>query len=504
MGYLFCFNGNQEKEGRLDEGQEEVTEFSDQEILDNYQKYTQRVIEYQDGNLLEFFDKPPNPGPNPLQAELIEAWLDPIYKVFTYTGANRIGKTTIGSIIAFSVMLGKFLWSGQRVHFPHNRPRKVRVVGQDWEKHIKAVLMPELDKWWPKGRLVKKKKNNQGIDAMWTDVSTKSTLEIMSNLQDSDLHEGWSGDLIWYDEPPKRDIRVANARGLIDRQGRELFTMTLLKEAWVDQEVIKAVDDNGKPDKTVFSVDGDIYSNVGYGISEEGVKQFEKTLTDDEKQARIHGKPSYMSGLVYPQFKRKIHLKERFKIPLDWIVDIGIDIHPRENQAILFMATAPDNRRYLCYEVWDHGDGTWVGEQIIRVITANALRVGRIICDPLAKGDKNQPNTTFDKIDSVLYKYGYYLGDANKDKVNGILEVKRHLHGPNNEPSLFIFDDMVRTIREIEGYMYNEDTQKPQDKDDHMMENLYRLILLDTEWYEMELEDDEIVTRSTKCKYTGY
>ena len=92
MGYLFCFNGNQEKEGRLDEVQEEVTEFSDQEILDNYQKYTQRVIEYQDGNLLEFFDKPPNPGPNPLQAELIEAWLDPIYKVFTYTGANRIGK----------------------------------------------------------------------------------------------------------------------------------------------------------------------------------------------------------------------------------------------------------------------------------------------------------------------------------------------------------------------------------------------------------------------------
>lgn len=486
---------------------------SNEEILEQLQIYIQKDTEYREGNLLEFFDKPPNPGPNPLQAELLEAWLDPIYRVFTYTGANRIGKTTIGSIIAFSVMIGKFLWNGQRIHFYHNRPRKVRVVGQDWEKHIKAVLMPELEKWWPKGRPVKLKKNNQGIDALWTDANTKSSLEIMSNLQDSDLHEGWSGDLVWYDEPPKRDIRVANARGLIDRQGRELFTMTLLKEAWVDQEVIKAVDEQGRPDQSVFSVDGDIYSNVGFGISEEGVKQFEKTLTDDEKQARIHGKPSYMSGLVYPQFKRKIHLKPRFDIPLDWIVDIAVDVHPRENQAILFIATAPDNRRYACFEVWDHGDGTWIGEQIIRIIglrsdkqgETNALRIGQAICDPLAKGDKNDPNTTFDKIDAVLYKYGYYLDTASKDKTSGILQVKKHLKGPNNEPSLFIFDDMIRTIREIEGYMYDEDTQKPQDKNDHMMENLYRLILLNTRWYEMEIEDEDRPSgRSTVNKVAGY
>lgn len=478
---------------------------SDQEVIDQLAYWIQEDTKYRDGNLLEFFDKPPNPGPNPLQAELLEAWQDQIYKVFAYLGANRIGKTTIGTIIVFCTMFGKFLWNGQRLHFPHNKPRKTRVVGQDWEKHIKSVLIPELEKWWPQNRAVTKKKNNQGIDALWTDVKTKSSLEIMSNLQDSDLHEGWSGDLVWYDEPPKRDIRVANARGLIDRSGRELFTMTLLKEAWVDQEIVKAFDEQGRPDQTIFSVDGDIYSNVGYGISEDGVKQFEKTLTDDEKQARIHGKPSYMSGLVYPQFKRKIHLIDRFEIPLDWIVDTAIDIHPRENQAILFMATAPDNRRYLCYEVFEHGDGTWVGEQAVKILNGNVLRVGSIICDPLAKGDKNQPNTTFDKIDAVLYKYGYYLGDANKDKVNGILEVKKHLKGPNNEPSLFIFNDMVRTIKEIEGYMYDEDTQKPKDKDDHMMENLYRLILLDTQWYEMEIEDeDQPMQQSTANAVTGY
>ena len=47
---------------------------------------------------------------------------------------------------------------------------------------------------------------------------------------------------------------------------------------------------------------------------------------------------------------------------------------------------------------------------------------------------------------------------------------------------LFFFDDLVRTIYEIEGWMYDKDTQKPAKEDDDMMENLYRLLLLKTQW----------------------
>lgn len=478
---------------------------SDAELIEKVKQLAALEDKYRNDNRIEFLDKAPNRGLNPLQMELYGALLDPQYKVLGICGANRIGKTFFGGIIAVSCVVGKFLWNGVKFPIFHNMPRKVRYVGQDWEKHIKAVVLPELEKWWPKNRSVKKKKNNQGIDAFWTDEKTGSTIEIMSNLQDSDLHEGWSGDLIIYDEPPKRDIRVANARGLIDRQGRELFCMTLLKEAWVDREVIKARLPNGEPDPTVYFVNGDIYTNVGYGITKEGVEQFEKTLTDDEKSARILGVPSYMSGLVYPTFSRKKHLKKRFKIPLDWIVDIAIDVHPRERQAILFMATSPRNERYVFHEIWDHGDGTWIGEQIVRVIKGNSLRIGHIIVDPLSKGDKNNPNTTFDKIDTVLYRYGYVLDTATKDKQSGIIEVKNHLIGPNKEPSLFFFDDLIRTTWEIEGYMYDEESQKPMDKDDHMMENLYRLCMLNTQWNEMNVGDEDLENPAkTANKFTGY
>lgn len=396
--------------------------------------------------------------------------------------------TTIGTIIAFSVLFGYWPWNKKKIHFPHNKPRKIRYIGQDWEKQISKVVIPEMEKWWPANRSVAKKKNNQGIEATWNDTLTGGTIEIMSNGQESDLHEGWSGDLIVYDEPPKRPIRVANARGLIDRNGRELFCMTLLKEAWVAREVIKAVDADGIPDKTIFNISGDIANNIGFGITQEGVDQYIKTLTEDEIEARIKGIPSYMSGLVYPAFDRRVHLCNRFKIPLDWIIDISIDIHPREKQAVLFCAVSPKGNKYLVNEIWEHGDGKWVAEEIVRCIKHCNYRVGSVIIDPLSKGDSNNENTVFDKIQMVLWSYGISLMTASKDKNSGILEIKNHLKGPNNEPSLFIFNDLVRTIFEIEGYTYDKETQKPIDKDDHMMENLYRLMLLNTIWSPVEFE----------------
>jgi len=465
------------------------------------------IVDYYQRHKIEYFgiiDKDMgSKGANPVQKAILEAWEDQGYKVFTCCGANRIGKTTLGSVIALSTLFGKWPWSGKELVFSHNLPRKVRYICQDWEKHAKTVVEPALKEWWPANRKLTTKKNNFGVDAAWIDDTTGSTLELMSNSQEASLHEGWSGDLIVYDEPPRRDIRVANARGLIDRGGRELFCMTLLKEAWVDREVIKAVDENGLPDLSVFNVNGDISVNVGFGITQEGVNQFAKTLTEDEKSARLLGKPSYLSGLIYPQFNRQIHLKERFKVPLHWIVDIAIDVHPRERQAALFIATDELNRKYICDEIWEHGSGAFVGEEVIRFIQRNAYRVGSIIIDPLSKGDKNNPNTVYETIFNILVSHGYGLAVATKDKTAGILKVREYLKSANNEPSLFIFKDLKRTVMEIEGYMYDKDGA-PTDADDHMMENLYRALLLETKWQSERNDSDHDRYEDRRNTMTGY
>jgi hypothetical protein len=467
------------------------------------------MADYRQKNLIEFFDKPPSPGPNPRQAEILEAWLDPFFKTFVLSGGNRLGKTTILTLIGLSVIFGKYPWSNQSLlHlFPHNKPRKVRYIGQGWHDHIEQVVIPEIRKWWPASRPVKTHGNGVITDTYWKDEKTGGTIEIMSNTQQRQVHEGWSGDVILYDEPCRKEIYIANARGLVDRKGRELFAATLLDDPWIDREIVKKRNADGTPDRSVFAVQGTSYDNVGYGITKEGLDEFANKLTEDERKTRLSGVPEYMSGLVYPTFNRKTHLVKRFQIPLDWMVDVAIDVHPREKQAILFIATDPRQDRYVCEEIWDNGDGKWVGEQVVKAIKFHSYRVNHIIIDPLAKGDSNNKDSVFDQVAKVLMAHGHVLEVATKDKHQGILEVKNHLVGPNGKPSIFFFDDLVRTIYEIEGYMWDpKNPGKPVDADDHMMENLYRSLLLNTKWTEQEDEEEESWTdyHSGRDQYTGY
>jgi hypothetical protein len=398
--------------------------------------------------------------------------------------------TTILTLLGISVMVGKYLWDDTSLlHlFPHNLPRKVRYVGQGWNDHVKAVVIPEIQKWWPANRRVKTRGNGVITDTFWKDEKTGSTMEIMSNNQQSKEHEGWSGDIILYDEPSRRDIYVANARGLIDRKGREIFACTLLDEPWIDREIIKKTNDDGKPDKAVFWVEGTSNDNVGYGITQEGLDEFANKLRPGERKTRIEGIPEYKSGLIL-DFSRRYrdrggHLCKRFQIPLDWMIDIAIDVHPRKEQAVLFVATDPRNDRYVCEEIWGHGNAKWVAESVVRAVKYHSYRVNRVIIDPLAKGDGNNDESVYEIIGKILMANDMVLETATKDKDQGILEIKDHLCGPNGQPSIWFFDDLVRTIYEIEGWMWDKDTQKAAKEDDDMMENLYRLCLLNTQWEE--------------------
>lgn len=458
---------------------------------------------------------------NAIQGEFFEALGNSKYMIFTLTGANRISKTFTAFVSCLTAIRGKFPWEDDSVKpwlweaRGWRPPIKIRILGQDWEQHIKTVLIKKMNELAPVMWGFEKRKNNVGVEAKWFYPANGSTIEVMSNKSESDLFEGWDGHVVYYDEPPKRDNRVACARGLIDHNGIEIFAMTLLKEAWVDREVIKATinnpghPDHGKPDLSVFNIHGDISVNIGHGITRKGVDQFKKTLTEDEIQARINGVPSYMSGLVYPQFKRDIHLKPRFRngVPLDWPIDILIDFHPKKPWAVLFLATDPRGYKWVVDEIWEHGSWKAIGEMIIRTVKRNNYRVNIIAIDPLSKGDTQSDlneESVYEKMLSLFMSYGYTLRTACKDKDGGIIMVKDLLMTENEMPALFFFDDLKRTVYEIEGYMY-DDNGKPLKEDDDMMENLYRAVLLDTKYTEIEDEDDyEPIYDTGRSTITGY
>lgn len=454
--------------------------------------------QYQSANRLEYF----NSGmplvndtllrSNPKQQLIIDAWNNPAYRTFVYVGGNRSGKTTLAVIIALATLHGKWPWNNQPLPIPHNEPRKVRLICQDWESGARLVVLPELKKWWPKIWPVMTRKNNMGVEAYWVDKTTGSTLEIMTGNQDPQLHEGGHHDLIIFDEPISKAHYIANARGLVDRQGRELFTMTLLEQPWIDRDIVKKkLKDpetgkaTSKPDPSVFVVETASTDNIGYGLTKKGLDDFMDKLDADDIEVRIKGVPKYRKGLVYPMFKATTHCVERFPVPLDWPVDIAIDTHPRKPHSVLFMATNPRGFKYCVAEIRMHGGGDALADEIVRMAQYGVYRVNRIIIDPLSKGDKNDPSgTTYELIDTVLARYGMYLETASKNKDTGILAVKDHLMSQNSMPSLFFFDDLVYTVSEMENLMWHKDEEREvADKvADDMCENLYRLILLNTEY----------------------
>ena len=50
--------------------------------------------------------------------------------------------------------------------------------------------------------------------------------------------------------------------------------MTLLKEPWIRQQIIKGLDDKGKPLKYIYNVNAVIHDNEGYGLTKKNVDSF--------------------------------------------------------------------------------------------------------------------------------------------------------------------------------------------------------------------------------------
>ena len=483
------------------------------------------TLEWETKNKLLFFGNPEKQylgkygkwGANPAQKIVLDKIKDDIesVKIVTYLGANRIGKTALTTgIFAVSLSIGHYPWEDPKEvgtwiwdRLRWKRPIKGRIVGQDWEKHVKAVIISTINELWPQSFGIEKRKNNIGVDAYYT-FPGGDTVEIMSNNSEASVFEGASLHWTIYDEPPTRDIRVACARGLVDNNGIELFAMTLLKEAWVDKEVVNLLDADGNPDPSVFNVHADIYNNEGFGISKEGIEQFKKVLNEDEIKSRIQGIPAYKAGLVL-EIDRKQHYVDPFEVPSNWLIDVAIDIGVAKPHDLLVIATSEPNFKYVIRGEQIRGDGQMVADWIIKYIEKNNLRLNRVIVDPLAKSDRNNENSTYEKIDIHLNRFGYYLETGSKDKEDGIQRINDHLDSRYGSPSLFFFRNAgPRVFRQLENWMF-DDNGKPSKEDDDAGENLYRLMLLGTKYEEPEDEVEPMgsfipESETGRNKVTGY
>lgn len=321
-------------------------------------------------------------------------------------------------------------------------------------------------------------------------MTNGSTIDVQSYDQKISLFESMDYDWAHFDEPPPRPIYVAVKRGLTDRLGRCWLIMTPLKEAWIHDEVASR-DDVGK-----FNFD--IEDNLGYGLTREGIDEYARTLTEDEKEARLRGRFFHLTGLVYKSYD-KIHRINRVPIEPEWNLYMHIDTHPRTPHHAVWISVLPNNRKYIVGELVNTDLNNLVKpfcsavltyERIVLKYTNNIIRLiepGASTPNPVEKG--------LSILDEFI-KYGVYATAGSKNRDAGILlfqEELKHIHRPKDgpeikfDPNIYIYKDLTRIHYELTHYIWDDwakkaaqgktEKQVPKDKDDHLIEGIHRILL---------------------------
>lgn len=448
-------------------------------MLAKSERIDKGIEEYRSKNKIEFF------APLYYQSRVLD-YIRQGKKVVTLQGGNGIGKTVLGSVVTGAACLGIQPWDKGPTIFGE-RPVKCRVLCADWEKHAATVIVPKLKEWLPVGQYTTAK-NNVGVESVFT-FKNGSTIELLTNKQDTADHEGWEGDLVWADEPFPQDKFVANLRGLRKEVGLFLITMTAVKEAWILDEIVR------NPHPSYASVT-EIPMKDNPHLPKDYIEMYEASVDAKSKIARIEGKWLNLVGLVWPGFSKDTHIIDPFDVPTDWPVVALVDYHPSHEIAIGYYAFDRFDQIYVIDETYKNMSPEQVGDEIIRKKSSNAWRIKEVFIDALSKGDmtyvKNRgldiPDT-FSVLKERLWKHGVDLYVASRDRDSGIRNVEKMLEGPNKRPTLYFFRSLCNIekeghIWEILRWTYGDDN-KPKDGNDHFMQLLYQATLTGTKWSPM-------------------
>jgi len=418
--------------------------------------------------------------------------------------ANRFGKSDSGGAEDCAFALGERPWlpksdPGRYAGIPQ-RPNKILVICADWDK-VDEIFTGEgkkggvgkLWKFLPKAKAKAVSRSSTGtidkimVESVWGGNSIICFDTRKSFAQNPMGSESDDWDYIHVDEPITEAHWKAVSRGLIDRDGKASFTCTNLDQPWISR--FMQVKPKRKEDlavrvtdgrKSRWALRGSVYDNPY--LPPAAIAEFEATLTEDEKQCRLYGIPLHLSGIVYKEFNDQLHVGLPQKPPAGWrnwrtppsdhTVYTALDTHPNTPHATLAAAVGPDHKVVFFDERFEHESATEIAEYFNRRyaglnVVSYQLEPGAYVPDPSTK-------IVFA---DTLAKFGLPFQKAVKDLKGGILNAKEYLKynrvliAPHLERTLWEFENYVWAIKD--GIASN----KPVDRDDHMMENFYRILL---------------------------
>jgi phage terminase large subunit-like protein len=413
-------------------------------------------------------------------------------KVFGILGGNRSGKTEEGVFIDVAWALGKKYFEGEPAYeyvkdlpIP-DPPNNIWIVGLDYSL-LKNVIWAEK---------LRQGRGHPPLLPRDTDVVKKvvdgefqvyfangSIITGKSADAGRDKFQGASVDLVHIDEECESDVFDECYQRTADCAGKILLTLTPLidvasgvKTPWV----YNLYEDMVKGQKDIKFVKLNVLKNP-YVPEEEKARLITKWTGNFEESARLFGDFIQRSGMVYPLWKRSLHVVEPIKIPREWRRIVSIDPAATGTTAAVWSAIEPGTNNLYIYREY-YSSNKIVSDHAKDILMMNGSDPIDIwIIDPKWG---QQRNGETHKTGQQLYRENgipVRLADINYDDYG--LNASREYIAANHDkssrnPKTFVFPDCKNFIFEIEHYVWDFfqrgeqkglSKDKPLKRNDHLM-----------------------------------
>ena len=267
-----------------------------------------------------------------------------------FVGSNQSGKTTALLVDVLGFALGYHLWSGQVIRDINGRkvepPVRILVGAEDYVNAHAEVIIPKLNELLPLNLLDVEEERIQGrVTHKFTFPRELggSSIKLMSYEADQSKWEGYTAHYFAFDEPPPRHALIGVRRGAMRHSAQIGMSFTPLKEPYLFEEIYnddKAIHIQAEKDLEQIKAENFSVVNVDLAdtpyITEANKARFVAGLSDEEREARQHGRFIHLMGRVYKSFTRERHVLDA----VQWFAD-----HPDWRTYPGFLVVDPHDRK---------------------------------------------------------------------------------------------------------------------------------------------------------------
>ena len=378
---------------------------------------------------------------------------------------NGVGKTT--------ACINEAIWTATGTH-PYRETARIpntTIIVLDDPGKADHVYIAQLKKkkWYDVSKLVLEKHGR----SYTTEVKfpNGSNWIFMTHEMSEEKWESIECAGVIFDEPPPRFIYIALMRGQREKDMKPWIAFAGTPRGknapWMYRDIYKPWKFNQDSDIECFH--GTTYDNIE-NLDPDTITRWKKRFSEQELKTRLSGEFEFLSGRIFSEFYKDIHVEPPFTWPYGWPVILAIDPHLRKNHVAVLLGIDPDKEVHVICELETSLAGSKAAEFFINACEQYPIKFG--ICDnfgsmPHTGGVENgKPKSFIEVFNDTARRMGAKFRirattKAEKSDDEWIEDMKQWLRvEPDStgveRPFFHIFDTCIKSIDNFETYIWDE------------------------------------------------